>query len=143
MSTWFQHAGDLAQALIGVGKKDDTEYRDRRVEAAIGQAERRAIHAIGAHAAGDSRRIARALDDARHHVRGGVDCHDMDAASSGEEGGTTGAGTDIDQSIAAAQAKPVERPARKGVRERLEHLLVHRNVIVPALGFLVRLKLHR
>ena len=42
-----------------------------------------------------------------------------------------------------AHIEAIERVRCEGVRERLKHLFVHRNVIVPEFGVLVWLELRR
>jgi hypothetical protein len=72
-----------------------------------------------------------------------VDRRDIAPAGGGDEGCAAGAGTDIEQASAGARIELIERAPRERVRERLEHLFVHCNVIVPAFGLLVWLELHR
>jgi len=139
----LEDAGELAHAHIGVRKQDDAEHRDRRVEAAIGQAERHAVHDGGADAAGHCWGTVSATDNARHHLWRGVDCHDVASAASGDEGCAASARADIDQPITGRHIEAIERVSREGVRERLKHLFVHRNVIVPEFGVLVWLELRR
>ena len=72
--------------------------------------------------------------------------------SDGEDIGASGgrhqcrpaaAGADIDQARASLQRKPIEGARGERVGKRLEHGLVHGNVIIPSGRLLVWLEFHR
>jgi hypothetical protein len=98
---------------------------------------------LRAHAPGAACDTVRTRNNARQHAGRGVDREHLQSACRGDESRAAGTGTDVEQAVTGVQLEVVERTSRKGIRERLEYFFVHRNVIVPALGLLVLLQVHR
>ena len=69
--------------------------------------------------------------DARHHLLRGVDGKHVGAAGGGDQRSPAAAGADIDQPVAGLEIEMIERATGERVGQRLDHGLIHGNVIIP------------
>ena len=61
----------------------------------------------------------------------GVDGEHVGAAGGGDQRGPAAAGADIDQPVAGIEVEMIEGATGERVGQRLDHELIHGNVMIP------------